>query len=84
MSFEAQWAVVQAWKEMNDHNPSGRFVVSELWNHGMKRKATLEEGVEFLLSQWKTKKRKIHQTGTDDGENADSGNAASLHVGKGK
>nr|AFK46180.1 unknown [Lotus japonicus] len=59
-------AVVKALTEMNEYNPSGRSVVSELWNHGENRRATLEEGVEFLFGHWKTKKQKTHQMGTDD------------------
>ncbi|XP_057433789.1 factor of DNA methylation 1-like [Lotus japonicus] len=85
-------AVVTALTEMNEYNPSGRYVVSELWNRSEERRATLEEGVELLFEHWKVKKQKIHQTGTADGENADNDNevspahddnAASPFVGKG-
>lgn len=44
-------AVVAALKEMKEYNASGRVAVSELWNHTMRRRATLEEGIEFLLGQ---------------------------------
>ncbi|KAJ1396781.1 putative domain XH [Sesbania bispinosa] len=63
MGVGAYKAVVEALTEMNEYNPSGRFVISELWNYRLGRSATLEEGVEFLLGQWKSKKQKIHQTG---------------------
>ncbi|KAJ1377213.1 putative domain XH [Sesbania bispinosa] len=63
MGVGAYKAVVEALTEMNEYNPSGRFVISELWNYRVGRSATLEEGVKFLLGQRKSKKQKIHQTG---------------------
>ncbi|KAK7290175.1 hypothetical protein RIF29_04404 [Crotalaria pallida] len=62
VSFDAYNAVVVALKELNEFNPSGRTVVSELWNKTLKRRATLEEGVEFLLNQRKNKRRKSTTT----------------------
>jgi hypothetical protein len=52
-------AVTTALKEMNEYNPSGSYIVQELWNFKEKRKATLSEGVMQILRHWKqcTKKK---------------------------
>ncbi|KAE9591290.1 putative XS domain-containing protein [Lupinus albus] len=51
-------AVVTALKEINEYNPSGRYISSQVWNYGQGRVATLQEGVQVLMKQWKTYKRK--------------------------
>jgi len=50
-------AVVEALLEINEHNPSGRYLTSVLWNYKQGRRATLKEGVQFLLNYWTKRKR---------------------------
>ncbi|KVI04905.1 putative domain XH [Cynara cardunculus var. scolymus] len=50
---EACNAVVNALLELNEYNPSGRYVVSELWNFKEGRKANLKEVIDCLIQQMK-------------------------------
>ena len=40
--------------EINEYNPSGRYVVSELWNFSKRRKATMKEVLKYLFRQMAT------------------------------
>ncbi|PWA82302.1 domain XH [Artemisia annua] len=51
-------AVTTALTEINDYNPSGGYVTTELWNFTEGKKATLKDGVSCLLKMWDTQKRK--------------------------
>ncbi|GJZ51776.1 factor of DNA methylation 1-like protein, partial [Tanacetum coccineum] len=62
--LKAEWgtgvfdAVVTAFLEMNEYDPSGRYVVNELWNFKDNRKATLKEVISYILKRSKNLKRK--------------------------
>jgi hypothetical protein len=55
---EVYAAVTQALKERNEYNGSGRYIVPELWNFKQNRKASIKEGVVYLVNSWKQKKPK--------------------------
>lgn len=46
-------AVITALKEINEYNPNGRYIIWEMWNYKEGRKATLGEGVSYLLELMK-------------------------------
>lgn len=55
---EVYMAVVTALKEMNEYNPSGRYVITELWNFKKQRKATLKEVIAYILERTSKKPRR--------------------------
>lgn len=54
-------AVTTALTEINDYNPSGSYITTELWNFAQGRKALLQEGASYLLDLWDSaqKRRRI-------------------------
>lgn len=55
---EVYAAVTTALKEVNEYNPSGRYIVPELWNFKEGKKATLKEGVLHILKKWRLLKQR--------------------------
>ncbi|XP_050385118.1 protein INVOLVED IN DE NOVO 2 [Argentina anserina] len=56
---DAYNAVTSALMEINQYNPSGRYITEELWHHGYGRQATLKEGAAYILKEWKQKKQRL-------------------------
>ncbi|WVZ23779.1 hypothetical protein V8G54_002323 [Vigna mungo] len=66
LGYRAYKAVVAALIEMNEYNSSGRFIVREIWNKEKGRRATLREGIEFMINQIKSKRRKTVEMVDDE------------------
>ncbi|CAM8972823.1 hypothetical protein QQ045_030152 [Rhodiola kirilowii] len=49
-------AVADALLELNEYNPSGRYVVQELWNFRENRRASLKDVIVFLVQQLRSLK----------------------------
>lgn len=49
-------SVVNALLELNEYNPSGRYVVKELWNFKEGRRARLKEVIDCIVQQLKSLK----------------------------
>ncbi|XP_022638086.1 factor of DNA methylation 5 [Vigna radiata var. radiata] len=73
LGYRAYKAVVAALIEMNEYNSSGRFIVREIWNKEKGRRATLKEGIEFMINQMKSKRRKKEMGNDEVGEDCDDG-----------
>ncbi|KAI3875579.1 hypothetical protein MKX03_021481 [Papaver bracteatum] len=56
MGAKAVKAVAAALMELDEHNPSGRYITPIIWNFQEGRNATLKEGIIQTLSEYKPKK----------------------------
>ncbi|KAL4333825.1 hypothetical protein GQ457_07G032600 [Hibiscus cannabinus] len=59
---EVYMAVVTSLNELNEYNPSGRYIVPELWNFKENRKATLKEVIAYIVRSIKTAAAKRKRT----------------------
>ncbi|KAI9089502.1 hypothetical protein K1719_029107 [Acacia pycnantha] len=50
--------VVTALKEIIEYNPSGRYIVSEIWNYRENRRAVMKEAISYILEKIKQLKSK--------------------------
>ncbi|KAI3526200.1 hypothetical protein L1887_05444 [Cichorium endivia] len=57
-SEEQYHAVETALIERNRYRQSGRDLMQELWNHKENREASLIEGIDYILNEWKIHKQR--------------------------
>lgn len=53
---EVYKAVATSLMELNEHNPSGRYIVPELWNFKQGRIASLKEAIQYLFKHMRSLK----------------------------
>ncbi|PWA70872.1 hypothetical protein CTI12_AA286180 [Artemisia annua] len=50
---------VKSLKTLDDPHGKGGLAVEELWHNKENRIASLKEGVEYIIKQWKTEKKRV-------------------------
>ena len=55
---EVYAAVTKALLEIDEYNGSAKYCKQVMWKFKADRRATLTEGVQFIIKQWQSRKRK--------------------------
>jgi len=53
---------VAAITELHGYNPSGQNITSKLWNYDENKRATLQEGIQFLVENSSNKRKRGSET----------------------